>query len=258
MSLSAGEELQGGNMTGVWRIGDTVHRQAGPWTAQVHRLLAHLRASGIEFVPAPLGMDAAGREVLTYLPGAVGQSPLEPALRSDTVLVAAATMLRTIHDATAAIAPRWRTGWRAPLREPVAVICHGDFAPYNCVFVDGKLTGVIDFDFAHPGPREWDLAYAVYRFAPLADTAVTEGFGTPVEQARRMRLFCDAYGLEERTQLYGYVLARIGAMVDFLLEGVAVCDAPRIANIEAGHLAVYQHDRAYVEANRQLFEAVLR
>jgi len=255
--MNADNELMGGNMSDVWKVDDTVHRQAGPWTEQVHLLLVHLHGKGIDFVPRPLGMDDEGREILTFLPGTVGQSPLAECHRGDEILIQAARMLRLIHDATVEIAPNLHTGWRAPVRQPVEVICHGDFAPYNCVFIDGKLTGVFDFDFAHAGPREWDLAYALYRFVPLADPAVTEGFGTPIEQARRMRTFCDAYGLQDRSRLYGYILARIDSMAKFLLEGEAVGDPRRIANIEAGHLAVYQHDHLYVESNRELFVAAL-
>ncbi|MCB0202854.1 MAG: phosphotransferase, partial [Anaerolineae bacterium] len=98
--MKSGEPLPGGNMSVVWRVGDTVRREAGPWTSQVHRLLEHLRSQGITFVPKPLGIDEEGREVLTYLPGAVGGSPLAGSQRSDAVLVQAATMLRTLHDAT--------------------------------------------------------------------------------------------------------------------------------------------------------------
>ena len=130
-------------------------------------------------------------------------------------------------------------------------------APYNCVFVDGDLAGVFDFDFAHAGPRAWDLAYALYRFVPLADPEQTEGFGVPAEQARRMRLLCDAYGLTDRSGLFETVRARIQSMVDFLLDGQRAGDMRRIANIEAGHLAVYQHDLAYVERHRGVLEAAL-
>ena len=48
------------------------------------------------------------------------------------------------------------------------MICHNDYAPYNLVFRDGRLVGVIDFETAAPGPRAWDLAYLAYRLVPLA------------------------------------------------------------------------------------------
>ena len=91
-------------MNAVSRVGDTVRRGVGPWTARVHQLLAHLRAKGILEVPAPLGFDEQGREILTYIPGLVGNDPLPQHLRGDSVLIAAARLLRRMHDATQDVA----------------------------------------------------------------------------------------------------------------------------------------------------------
>lgn len=247
------ETLAGGNMAAVVRVGDTVRRSAGPWTPQVHRLLAHLRAQGITEAPAPLGFDAQGREILTFTPGAVGHFPFTPT-RSDAALAAAARLLRRMHDATADVAPLWPEGWQASVRPPVEVICHGDFAPYNLVFDGEMLVGVIDFDHAHPGSRTWDIAYAIYRMAPLMDPSNPESFGSPAEQGRRLRLFCDAYGLSERAPLLPAIGARIAAMADYLREGAARGDGRMQANIDAGHLAIYTTDLAYFETQRAAWE----
>ena len=51
------QELTGGNVNDVVRRGDTVRRSAGPWTPTVQALLAWVRAQGVSFVPAPLGLD---------------------------------------------------------------------------------------------------------------------------------------------------------------------------------------------------------
>lgn len=253
------QALSGGNMNAVTRVGATVRRQAGPWTAQVQRLLAHLRAGGVEGVPQPLGIDAQGREVLSFLPGTVGLDPLPAELRRDEVLIQAAGWLRRMHDATAGVAARadWRTGWQAQTREPVEVICHGDFAAYNCVFEQGHLVGVIDFDFAHPGPRLWDLGYAIYRFAPVTAPSNPDHYGSLAEQCRRVRLFCDAYGLGERAGVMAAVKARLASMADFLREGAVRGDARMLANIAEGHLAVYVNDLAYAEEHTQEFMRAL-
>jgi hypothetical protein len=56
--LASDEEvLAGGNCTAVSRRGEAVHRTAGPWTRTVHRLLEHLHARGVRFLPRPLGHD---------------------------------------------------------------------------------------------------------------------------------------------------------------------------------------------------------
>jgi hypothetical protein len=250
--MESEQELAGGNMTAVSRVGDTVRRNVGPWTKQVHMLLAHLRAKGIQEVPVPLGFDQQGREILTFIPGLVGHSPL-PELRSDKILISAARLLRRIHDATEDMAQVWQSGWQSPTREPIEVICHGDFAPYNCVFDKGNLIGVIDFDNAHPGNREWDLAYALYRFAPITAPSNPENYGTISDQCRRVRLFCDEYGLQERSQILQTIKSRIAYMADDLRQGAANGDKRHQANIDAGHLEIYTTDHAYLDAHHEQF-----
>jgi hypothetical protein len=65
--VAAGSQV----IAGVVRVGDTVRRAAGPWTPAVHALLRHLRDAGFSGAPLPLGVDGDGREVLTFVPGAV-------------------------------------------------------------------------------------------------------------------------------------------------------------------------------------------
>ncbi len=151
------EILAGGNMTAVVRVGDTVRRASGPWTPTIHAFMRHLRANGFDLVPEPLGMDDQNREVISLLPGAPAAYPLPAFAWTDATLNTVATTLRAFHDAGAGFeGDRWQ--W--PTHEPREVICHNDFAPYNLMFEDGRLTGVIDLDLASPGPRDLDLAYA--------------------------------------------------------------------------------------------------
>lgn len=254
--MESEEILAGGNSTSVARVGATVRRGVGSWTPQVNLLLAHLRGKGIHEVPEPLGFDAQGRAILSYIPGTVGHLP-QPELRTDAVLVAAARLLRRLHDATVDVAQVWRAGWQAPPREPVEVICHGDYALYNLVFDHGKLVGVIDFDHAHPGNRAWDLAYAIYRFAPITDPSNPEHYGALAEQCRRARLFCDAYGLLDRSRIAPSIAARIAFMAEYLRQGAANGNARLQANIDEGHLAIYTTDHAYFATHRTAFQAAL-
>jgi hypothetical protein len=251
--MESEEKLAGGNMTAVSRVGNTVRRDVGSWTKQVHLLLTHLRAKGIQEVPAPLGFDQNGREILSFIPGIVGHFPLPESLRTDEVLTSAARLIRRIHDATEDASQFWQSGWQSPTRKPIEVICHGDFAPYNCVFDKGKLIGVIDFDHAHPGNREWDLAYALYRFAPITDPTNPENYGKISDQCRRVRLFCDEYGLQERSQLVQSIKSRIAYMADYLRQGAANGDKRLQANIDAGHLEIYTTDYAYLDAHQEQF-----
>jgi len=193
------ERLTGGNMNAVWKSGDLVFRTAGPWTPTVHRLLRHIRQEGLLDVPEPVGVDDGGREILKFMPGQTPIYPLPPWVWSDRLLINAGRLLRVLHETTVDF-PREDTIWRMPAHEPIEVICHNDFAPYNFVCEDGELTGIIDFDMASPGPRIWDLAYLAYRLCPLAGPsnpdARNDGGPFSIEdQERRLDLLIFVYGV---------------------------------------------------------------
>ena len=67
-------------------------------------------------------------------------------------------------------------------------------------------------------------------------------------------LFCDAYGLEDRSGLVNAVMARIADMADSLREGAASGDTRFQANIEAGHLAIYENDLAYLQLHSDEYQ----
>jgi Phosphotransferase enzyme family len=230
--------LAGGNSADVVRIGDTVHRVAGPWTPSVHRLLRMLRAAKIAEIPEPLGFDDQGREILAFLPGTVGNYPLPDWLWSATILHEAGALLRRMHDASVPLA-HLTERWRTPAHEPVEVVCLNDVAPYNMVFNDGHLTGVIDFDMASPGPRIWDLAYLAYRLVPLGDHG---GDNTPdeIERLERLDNLIDAYG---GSFSRGAVLRTAADR----LEDLAVFTDQRAVETGRGdfveHAALYRQDR---------------
>jgi aminoglycoside phosphotransferase (APT) family kinase protein len=202
------EELTGGNVSKVVRIGDTVRRSTGPWTPTIQRLLAHVRAKGLLWVPEPLGLDEAGREVLSFIRGTVPYDMPEW-IRKEQVLADVARALRQWHEATVDFsAPDAQ--WGLPPTSPREVVCHNDFAPYNCVFRDGRFVGAIDFDACSPGSRIWDLAYAAYRFVPLLpgpdDDKTIPGDRSPFEAPAmhaRLKSFLDYYGGGDATARFG-------------------------------------------------------
>jgi len=243
--------LSGGNMTPVVRVGDTVRRATGPWTPTIHALLAHLRASGFDMVPEPLGIDEQGREIISLLPGQVATYPLADYVLAEPTLVRVAEMLRAYHDATTTFTAAPDAVWQWQAHEPVEVICHNDFAPYNLMFEGGEPTGVIDFDVASPGPRVWDMAYTAYRFVPLtAPENPDVDHPGDAEMRRRLEVFCTAYG-DDRitpTDVATAAIAKLRELVAFIVSSAAAGDAAQQAVLERGDTAIYEADIAYLES----------
>lgn len=253
VNLPNEQTLTGGGSTVVTRIGQTVRRPVRPWTPSVHGLLRHLQSVGFYGAPKVHGIDDCQREILDYLPGTVGNYPWSNEVRSETALLSSARLLRDYHEATVPIADTQDAGWMFPAMEPREVICHSDFAPYNCVFEGERAVGIIDFDTARPGPRAWDLAYALYRFAPFAGPGNKdgEGSGDICVQAVRARAFLEAYGASQalRADSVAMLVPRLQALIDFMRESADRGNEQFQRHIEEGHMDLYQDDIAYMEAN---------
>ena len=245
------EALFGGNMTSVVKVGDTVRRAAGQWTPAVHALLGHLRRRGFDRAPEALGIDEQGREIISLLPGSVATYPLPEHVLADPTLVAVAGLLRAYHDATADFVPPAGATWQWPSHEPVEVLCHNDFAPYNLMFEGDRLVGVIDFDTASPGPRVWDLAYTAYRFVPLTDPANPDvPYPGVAEQRRRLELFVESYGIGTITpgDVVAATIRRLRELVDFIVTQARGGDPAQQRVLDRGDTLIYERDIAYVEA----------
>jgi len=159
--------------------GEYVYRPSGNWTKDVHKFLAYLHNKGFDATPKPLGFDKTGREIVSFIKGEVSNYPLTKNASSIGVLTSAAILLRKYHDISLGFLEDNNVEekcWQLPCRYPIEVICHGDYAPYNVVLNGKQAVGIIDFDTAHPGPRTWDIAYALYRWAPLTNPNNHDGF----------------------------------------------------------------------------------
>ncbi|SFN77938.1 phosphotransferase [Mycetocola miduiensis] len=182
----------GGNMNAVSRVGNTVRRQAGPWTPTVHRYLRYLARNGVDWAPTPIGSEAE-TEILSYVEGMVPEYPLPAWVWDEAVLVDGARMLRQLHDASIGFGIDDAV-WQSPTKIPSEVVCHNDFAPHNLAFNgEGRITGAIDFDMCSPGPRIWDIAYFATRACPL--TALPpDGAPGPEDARGRIQLLLREYG----------------------------------------------------------------
>lgn len=240
----------GGNLQDAVRVGDTVHRRAGPWTPSVHALLRYLERASF---PAPrvVGMDAQGREVLRFVEGqdwhtAVSQATPD-AIFAEKHLVAAAKLLRRYHDVVAAFRPLPNAKWRVVAPTPYEVICHNDWSPWNTLLQHGELALMLDWDLAGPGTRVWDVANAVYCWVPLFASRPNDNVK---DQARRMRLFLDSYGLKDRSdflltlrqrlQFVGELVAREADAGDPGMKRLVAMNVPR---------SMFEYDVALLDKN---------
>jgi len=224
------ERLEGGNIGGAVRVGDTVRRAAGPWTPAVHALLAHLAAKGLAGAPHPLGFDEQGREVLTFLEGeTVGSRKPWPAwVHAENTLDQVACWMRACHEAVADFVPPPGAIWRGGgTWSPGLIIGHNDAAPYNAAWRQDTLAGFFDWDFAGPATPEWDLAFAGFSWVPLHARRVVsaEGFTDFAARPRRLGRFLGAYGwAATAAEFLEVVRARVKAHADGIRDLAAAGD----------------------------------
>jgi phosphotransferase family enzyme len=227
----------------VVRVGRTVRREVHQNTLAVKALLSHLEGTGFAAAPRWLGFDEEGREMLSYITGTAGHYPLKPYVLSESTLTRLGLLLRQLHDATISFALPENVVWQNAINAKREVICHGDAGPYNIIFRNNHPVALIDFERATPGPRVWDIAFVVYRFAPLCDSP-KQGF-TPQflqEIARRIRIFLNAYGFSQKDDLFDWVQLRLKTEIDLFESGVTDDPIRRQKKIEAGHLDLYKRD----------------
>jgi Ser/Thr protein kinase RdoA (MazF antagonist) len=202
--------LSGGRVThGVVRVAETVRRPPQTNSELVRALLAHLAALHLDIAPRYLGSDPEGREIFSYLPGEV--PPELNASFDDATLIDAARLIRRFHDATAG----------TELTRGREVVCHNDLSPCNFVFRAGRPVAIIDFDNSAPGTRLHDLGYALFLWLNLG----TDG-PDPAEQARRIEIFCDAYGIAAGNAIIRAIATAVAANIQRLSA------ADRLADVE--------------------------
>jgi hypothetical protein len=198
--------LAGGDVTeGVVRVGDTVRRPVGPHSQLVHALLAHLESVGFDGAPRFLGIDGAGREVLSYIDGEVAGRPRPPWIADETRLASVGRLVRAYDDAAASFAPPPDALPGAKAAEPPGIppapaylpelIGHVDITPENVVFRNGRAYALIDFDLARPATRADEMFNALLWWAPLSDPRDVDPLLRHVDVPRRSRILADAYGL---------------------------------------------------------------
>ena len=246
----------GGNLNDATRVGNTVRRRAGPWTPAVHALLRFLENAGFE-APRVRGMDDKGREILEYVEGDVYPGWPDPApdwVIDDDHLAAGGHLLRRYHDLVEGFERPAGARWRMVAPSAPEIICHNDWAPWNALFRERRLAVMLDWDMAGPGTRLWDVANSAYSWVPLLSS---RGEFAIDERARRLRLFCDAYGLKDRAPLLDVLRERTLFVGEFIAEQARLGDegASKLADWEVP--VRMKRDAAYQDEHRAVLERAL-
>jgi hypothetical protein len=247
----------------VYRRGDIVIRETGPWASSVHSFLRHLESAGFEGAPKVVGDGFAedGRETLSFIQGEV----INPTPWNAEGIETLGRMIRELHDASASFSPEEDTLWRPffgrDLGGPDRIISHCDISPWNVVSVDGLPAGLIDWEYAGAVDPRVELAQAGWLNIRLFsdDIANVEKL-PPVEQrAEHLRMFIDAYGLADSDRKNF-----LNLIVDFVM-----CDTAYQAD-EAGitkesddpeplwGLTWRARSGAWLVRNREIFERAIQ
>jgi hypothetical protein len=220
--------LTGGHTPGVVRVGDTVRRPLNASSERIHRLLLHFESCGFEGAPRFLGIDARGREILSFIEGFA--PPHNGFILSEEGVRAGARLVRQVHDLTA--------GTEFSARSEVA--CHRNLSQPNFIFRDMIPVAIIDWNTTLPGTRLANFADFLWAFVHPA----LYGEGEPA--AHMLRVAADAYGLP----LPG------GGLVDAMLATVRHFVAV-VAPPDRGVMDWGATELAYMERNADLFRARL-
>lgn len=265
------EVLPGGiaNAGAVVREGAHVLRPSNPHTATIHDFLRFLRAAGFEAASRPVGVDPDGRERLEFITGDVAVPPYPRWAETDMALATAAALLRRLHDVSARYVPAAGATWSTEMADPLAasldpadlVIAHNDVCLENLVYRNEVAVGLLDFDFAAPGRRIWDLACFARMNVPIDtdDDARLLGRRGPFDAARRLRIVADAYGVPPDRTAFLDVLAegvqRGGQFLQRRLDEGNEAFRQMVAS--TGGMAKFDRRRAWFAAHRDRLAAAL-
>ena len=157
-----------GRVTEFLRVGDEVLRPATANSESMSELLEHLEASGFEGAPRVVGSEPDGAVRLTWIEGWVPEEGEGWKLDAEA-LESVGRLLRKYHESVRGFAPKagFEEGPQAVAKGHI--VCHGDIAPRNTVFREGRAAAFIDWDGIWVAPALWDLGHALWQFAPVCD-----------------------------------------------------------------------------------------
>ena len=190
-------EAPAGRVTGLVRVGDAVRRPASASSESMRRLLLHLERCGFDGAPRVVSSEPGGDVLLTWFEGWV-PIPSHGWKLDRGALESVGQLLRAYHDCARGFTPD--TGFEEGPQAVTGgqIVCHGDIAPRNTVFRDGRAVAFIDWDGIFVSRPVWDLGHAVWQFAPVCgdDDPWIRDWPTPPDRSARIAALCRGYRLD--------------------------------------------------------------
>jgi hypothetical protein len=200
------EPLLGGDVTeGLVRIGDTVRRPRSAGADLVEAVLRFLEGVDFDGAPRFLGLDAQGRQTLSFIPGEVAGRPWPNWIADDARIASVARLVRRLDDAMQPFGVPDDLahdelpdplGMPPSIAGPPRFVGHMDITPENVVFVDGQARALIDFDLTRPTNRVGEVCNLLLWWAPLMPVVDRAPAVRDVDAVARAALLVDEYGLE--------------------------------------------------------------
>ena len=153
----------------------------------MRQLLLHLEQSGFGGAPRVVGSGPDGGVVVTWIEGWV-PTDLEAWKLDLDALESVGELLRSYHDCAQGFTPDAGLEEGPGSVAESQIVCHGDIAPRNTVFRDGRAVAFIDWDGIWVSEPTWDLGHAVWQFGPVCADGDPLVRGWPARPNRSERI----------------------------------------------------------------------
>ena len=192
----------------VYRIGNQVHRPAGPWSMPIWRLLKHFEAQDLP-VERILSIEN-GEQISEFFEG----KQVHPRKWTDDALFEIGALVAKLHHGVKSFQATendiWQPWYLREIGGNDRIFCHGDIAPWNMMTENGHPKLLIDWEFAGPLDPLVELARICWLFAQLHDDDLQTLHDLPSagKRAEQVRIIADGYGLpaKERARLVDQII----------------------------------------------------
>ena len=242
--------LKGGTVNTVAFKDNIVRRKLTDTSAAIHQLLKYLETKNLAGVPRLLNSDE-NYEYLTYISGKPIFRPWEDTIKSDRFIASLGKWLKDYHHVIGGFRLQGdaRFNWGSVSPDPEMIVCHGDLGPWNCIQLDSKLQGIIDWDLAHYGYAMDDIAECAFTFIPICPyDCESIAQISDADKLRRLSVFCEAYQQIKPDRVLAHVPIYLKRMNADLRKQASLGIEPFVSFVDRGIADKLDRDRAWIES----------